>query len=154
MEELPSSPRVRHATGDDVDALVELLRQLFAIEQDFRFDHERQRRGLRLLLDDRDGAVVLIAESAGRAVGMCSVQVLTSTAEGGPVGLVEDVVVDADVRGRGIGTALLAAAEDWARDRGLMRLQLLADGTNEPALRFYGKHGWSTTRMICLRRSW
>lgn len=152
MDDSHSSWRVRQATLSDADALIELLRQLFAIERDFRFDADRQRRGLRLLLDDTGGAVVFAAESAGRVVGMCSVQTTISTAEGGPVGLLEDLVVAADFRSRGIGTALLNAADEWARVRRLCRLQLLADRTNAPALRFYERQGWATTRMICLRR--
>ena len=41
---------------------------------------------------------------------MCTVQTLISTAEGGPVGLVEDVIVRADYRGHGIGARLLTEA--------------------------------------------
>ena len=78
--------------------LVALLRQLFAIEEDFRIDEERQRRGLAMLLDNPQ-ALILVAEAAGRVIGMCSGQLLVSTAEGGPALLVEDVVVAEGFRG-------------------------------------------------------
>ncbi len=144
--------KVRPARGEDVEELAGLLGQLFDIEADFAPDISKQRAGLRLLLG-RPDALVAVAEAAGRAVGMCSVQTLVSTAEGGCVGLLEDLVVREEWRGRGVGTRLLQAAERWARHRGLLRLQLLADLGNAPALGFYGARGWGRTRLVALRRT-
>lgn len=142
---------VREGRAGDVEELVALLGELFALEPDFAVDSEKQRRGLGLLLGRAD-ALVAVAEAGGRAVGMCSVQTLVSTAEGGPVGLVEDLVVHPAHRGRGLGRALLARAEAWAEAQGLRRLQLLADRENRPALAFYAARGWGPTRLVCLRR--
>ena len=141
---------MRAARQEELEPMVALLRLLFAIEADFRFDAARQRRGLGLLLQD-DRARVLVARVNGRVVGMCTGQVVISTAEGGPALLVEDVVVDPDHRGRGVGSALLAALTDWARGHGVRRLQLLADGTNGPALAFYDRLGWRATALVCRR---
>ena len=141
---------VRPARMEDLERLVGLLGLLFAMEEDFCFDAARQRQGLALLLDD-ERARVLVAERADEVVGMCTGQLVVSTAEGGPALLVEDVVVDADHRGRGVGRALLAALADWARGRGVRRLQLLADGSNGPALAFYDRLGWRATALVCRR---
>jgi GNAT superfamily N-acetyltransferase len=143
--------KIRVARDEDIEELAGLLGRLFTIEADFAPDAVKQTAGLRLLLA-RPDALVAVAEAGGRAVGMCSVQTLVSTAEGGPVGLLEDLVVREESRGRGIGTLLLQAAERWARDRGLVRLQLLADRTNAPALGFYGARGWGGTLLVALRR--
>ena len=128
-----------------------LLEQLFAIEQDFVPDPEKQQRGLALLLDSTKSRI-FVAEQAGRIVGMLTVQLLISTAEGGTAGLVEDVVVDEAYRDRGIGKALLQHLEAWAIQTGTTRLQLLADRNNHSALGFYEKQGWSATGLIGLRR--
>ena len=141
---------VRAARPTDVARMVSLLDLLFAIEADFRPDPARQRQGLTLLLDD-ERARVLVAERADGVVGMCTGQLVVSTAEGGPALLVEDVVVDPDHRGRGVGRTLLAALADWARGRGVRRLQLLADGNNGPALAFYERLGWRATALVCRR---
>ena len=141
---------VRPARMEDLERLVGLLDLLFTIEADFRPDPARQQQGLALLLDD-ERARVLVAERADGVVGMCTGQLVVSTAEGGPALLVEDVVVDANHRGRGVGRALLAALADWARGRGVRRLQLLADGTNGPALAFYDRLGWRATALVCRR---
>ena len=142
---------IRPARPDDLDALVELLRILFGIEADFAFDAARQRRGLAMLLV-HEGAVVLVAEAAGQVIGMCSGQLTISTAEGGFALLVEDVVVAQNWQGKGVGRALLAALEQWAADRNIGRLQLLADRNNAAALEFYRKLGWQGTELICQRR--
>jgi len=143
---------IRKATAADVEALVTLLADLFSIEADFHPDAERQRRGLALLLAAPAQGLVLVAERGGAVVGMVTVQLVVSTAEGAQSGLVEDMVVTSGERGRGVGRRLLEVAESWARERGATRLQLLADRENGPALRFYERMGWRGTRLVCLRR--
>jgi GNAT superfamily N-acetyltransferase len=143
---------IRSAHPADLDVLVALLTALFSIEADFRPDPERQRRGLALMLEEPARRAVLVAESAGAVVGMVTAQLVVSTAEGGLSALVEDMVVEAAQRGRGIGRHLLAAIEAWARERGAMRLQLLADRENAPALAFYERMGWRPTQLVCWRR--
>lgn len=143
---------VRSATRDDIPAMVGLLERLFSIEADFSPDHARQRRGLEMLLKRSTQAAVWVAETEGRVIGMCTAQILVSTAQGSEVALVEDVVVDGAVRGAGIGRGLLTAVEQWARKRGVTRLQLLADTANEPALSFYHALAWRPTQLAAWRK--
>jgi len=132
-----------------------LLRELFSMEADFIVDEQRQRRGLHLMLDGcLKHRCIKVAEVKGQVIGMGTAQTLISTAEGGIVALVEDVVVDLQCRGQGIGRKLMASLEDWSRRRGATRMQLLADRDNLSALDFYDKIGWRLTQLICLRRQW
>ena len=144
---------VRPAKISDLPALVDLLCQLFSIEIDFAVRPKRHARGLRLLLGAvrRRRAYVAVAESHDEVVGMATVQAVVSTAEGARSGWIEDVVVREDLRGAGVGTTLMADIARWARDNGLVRLQLLADRRNRPALAFYDRLAFQTTNMICLR---
>ena len=152
---MPTGTAVRAARAEDLDALVALLHQLFSIEQDFRPDAARQRRGLSLLLAEQAGPAtrtVLVAERGGRVIGMVTAQLVISTAEGAPSALVEDLLVEAGARGGGVGARLLEAVEGWAAERGATRLQLLADRDNAPALAFYARRGWSPTALVAWRR--
>jgi len=151
MSNKPSC-HIRIATESDIPDLVALLQDLFAIEADFNGDPVKQERGLRLLLES-PGGKIWVAEERGHIVGLCTLQILISTAEGGPVGLVEDVVVVSDRRGFGIGRQLLAALEIWAVQHGLSRLQLLADRENRSALDFYQRLDWRETKLIALRKT-
>lgn len=152
---IPMDITIRNAQHDDRDAMVVLLEELFSIEADFAIDKARQQRGLTLMLDGcRKHACLKVAVVDETVVGMGTAQTLVSTAEGGLVAMVEDIVVATSYRNMGIGRMLMAAIETWARDRGVSRLHLLADRTNAPALAFYDHIGWQPTRMICLRRKW
>lgn len=143
---------IRCAEKNDVPEMVQLLGKLFSIEVDFRFCSSHVTRGLLGLLESST-AQVWVAQHEGNVIGMCTLQTLISTAEGGEVGLVEDVVVHEKHRGRGVGQALVKQAESWARQSGLKRLQLLADRNNKAALTFYDQMGWKKTSLNCRRRS-
>jgi GNAT superfamily N-acetyltransferase len=143
---------VRPATVADIEACVALVRQLFALEADFEFDADRVRRGLTLLMGSGDDRIVLVVDCEGAVVAMVTLQIVVSTAEGGLSVWLEDLVVDAAVRRAGLGALLLSAAEQWALSRGAHRLQLVADAGNLPALAFYAKRGWSTTRLVVRRQ--
>lgn len=52
-----------------------------------------------------------------------------------------DLRVHPDARGRGIGTALLKHATDWARENGCRQLKVETSNVDVPACRFYAKQG-------------
>jgi GNAT superfamily N-acetyltransferase len=57
-------------------------------------------------------------------------------------GHVSILAVARDAEGQGIGAALLAAAEEWARANGFTRLTLSVFAENDRARRFYERQGW------------
>ncbi len=133
--------------------MCDLLRDLFTVEADFEFDAAKQAKGLSMLVSDPSGrAFVGVAVADNCIAGMATVQTLVSTAEGGRVGFVEDVIVDKRCRCRNVGTLLIGKIIAWSREQGLSRLQLLADRENHLALNFYTSRGWDFTKLICLRK--
>ena len=84
---------IRRARPSDVPSMCGLLYELFSLETDFEPAPETQEKGISALIKARNSALVLVAEKGGEVLGMCSVQVLISTAEGGRVGLLEDLVI-------------------------------------------------------------
>ncbi|WP_456388581.1 N-acetyltransferase family protein [Desulfolithobacter sp.] len=147
----PEEYIVRPARRADLQALTSLLEILFSIEEDFFFDETLQRQGLDLLFDNHR-AIVLVAEQQGLVVGMCTGQLLISTATGRVKVMVEDVVVLPGHQGCGVGSRLLGKLVDWATSRGASHLQLLADRNNHPALGFYSRLGWQPTSLICFHK--
>ena len=63
----------------------------------------------------------------------------------GPVALLDELYVVPELRGRGLGSALLAAAEAAAVKRGAEILEINVDGYDRGARRFYERHGYSNT---------
>jgi ribosomal protein S18 acetylase RimI-like enzyme len=82
---------------------------------------------------EADQLPALVAESGGERVGL-----LTYCIENGQL---EVVSVDALLRRRGVGGALLAAAEEVAMAEGCRRLWLITTNDNLDALRFYQRRG-------------
>ncbi len=144
---------IKNASIQDIDNLVKLLKQLFAIEKDFCFDAEKHHQGLKMMIDGCGRhRVVKTAWIDQTLVGMCTAQTRISTATGHHSAVLEDLVVDHRYRGCGAGPALLNAICEWAERRGIKHLSLLADRDNTPALDFYQKHQWKQTRLICLTK--
>jgi ribosomal protein S18 acetylase RimI-like enzyme len=59
----------------------------------------------------------------------------------------EVVTLHTAVPERGLGSALLATATDYARQQGCHRIWLITTNDNEPAIRFYKKRGWRLTAV-------
>lgn len=72
-------------------------------------------------------------------------------AEGGassPVGYLEGWYVDADLRGQGVGRALVQAAEDWARGLGLTEMGSDTWLDNEASIRAHIKLGYTEEERL------
>ncbi|MGH3671985.1 MAG: GNAT family N-acetyltransferase [Pseudonocardiaceae bacterium] len=63
----------------------------------------------------------------------------------GPVALLDELYVAPELRGRGIGSTLLTAAEATIRERGGELLEINVDGADFDARRFYARHGYNNT---------
>jgi GNAT superfamily N-acetyltransferase len=143
--------RIDEATASDIPQLADLLALLFAQEADFHPDRERQMRGLQLILAAPDRGRIFIARSEGGVVGMVNLQFTISTAEGAAACWLEDLVVRAEFRHRGIGSRLLHHAVDYARAHAFVRITLLTDRLNEQAIRFYRRHSFRPSEMTPMR---
>jgi GNAT superfamily N-acetyltransferase len=140
------------ATADDLPDLADLLAELFALESDFAPDRARQLAGLRLILEQPALGRLFVLRVAGRVAGMANALVTVSTAEGGRVLLLEDVIISGRHRGSGLGRRLVEHVFEWARGQGMTRVTLLADRANAPALAFYERLGFGPSAMRVLRR--
>jgi ribosomal protein S18 acetylase RimI-like enzyme len=144
---------IRPAKVADVPAMAGLLAELFAVETEFTVDRAKQERALRMVIE-RPSAAAWVAEAPDKqVVGMVTAQTVVSTAEGGESAWVEDVIVRQDWRRRGVGRKLIEGVESWCRGRGITRMQLLADSSNEEAMAFYARRSpWQRTRMVAFRK--
>ncbi len=129
----------------------ELLGLLFAQEAEFQPDRSLQSSGLHKIIDSPECGQILILREGNSLVGMVNLLFTISTALGGQVAILEDMVVHPDYRGSGAGSKLLQAAIDFAKSAGCRRITLLTDKTNEAAQRFYKRHRFGLSEMIPMR---
>ena len=121
--------RVRRALRSDLDALAEL-------EQAFPGDRMARSSFARLLA--RDSAEVWVAELGGQVVG----DAVVLFRRGFDSARLYSMVVDQRFRGRGIARSLLEAAEEGARERGVVVMRLEVREDNAPALALYRRAGY------------
>ena len=67
-----------------------------------------------------------------------------------PVGYIEGWYVDADLRRRGVGRALVEAAEAWASSRGCRQMASDAEVANVTSQHAHGALGYETTARLVL----
>lgn len=94
------------------------------------------------------GEMTLVAEddaAPGRLLAVGTLHATPVLHRAGPVGRVSALVVDSDVRGRGIGRAMMAAAEQWAVERGCVLIEVTSNQRREDAHRFYEGLGYERT---------
>ena len=90
-----------------------------------------------IALARRDGnATVLLGRDGGKPAASVLV------GHDGHRGWVYYVSVDPDCRGKGFGRAIMQAAEDWLRGRGIQKLQLMVRGDNAQVQAFYESIGY------------
>lgn len=145
------SPLVASATAADLPAMVALLGELFAQEHDFQPAPEKQRRGLEMLLERPEAGQLFVLRQGEAVLGMVNLLQTISTAEGAPVGILEDLIIAAPHRGQGLAKLLVHGVLDWARARGLARVTLLTDHDNLRAQAFYAGFGFQPSAMQVMR---
>lgn len=68
-------------------------------------------------------------------------------------GWVYYVAVAESARGTGTGSALMVAAEDWLRDRGIPKLMLMVRADNDAVHGFYESRGYAAEDVV-VRSKW
>ena len=151
---------VRVATEADYEDICRLFEELdelhrVAVPQVFRLSEgpARPKEHIYGVLSDNN-ATLLVAEDSGRLVGLIEVAVRESA----PVpimvprryGYIENIVVLNISHRRGIGRALMAAAEHWAKYKGVTAFELNVWNFNKMAIAFFEAMGYS----IASHRMW
>lgn len=145
-------PRVEPATIEDLPALTELVMDLFSKSGDFSPDRAVQEKGLQLILEQPSRGRIFVLRNNHRIFGMVNLLFTISTARGGFVILMEDVIVHPDHRGQGYGSMLLKHVVEFAKQKNFKRITLLTDKISQESQEFFQKNGFEYSNMIPMRR--
>lgn len=145
--------RLRFAGREDLPVILSFIRELAKYE---KLLHEVEADEAVLeqnLFGEKPYAEVVLAEYEDKQVGFALFFHNFSTFLGRPGIYLEDLYVQPDYRGRGIGGELLAFLAHLAVTRGCGRLEWSVLDWNTPAINFYNKLGaqamdeWTTFRL-------
>ncbi|WP_240772765.1 GNAT family N-acetyltransferase [Phragmitibacter flavus] len=153
MPEIPDNalPHIEPATLEDLTQLTDLVMALLGEEEDFTPDRIKQEHGLKLILEQPNRGRIFVLRTDHSIIGMVNLLFTISTAEGGTVILMEDVIVHPMHRGQGYGSMLLKYAKDFARQKQFRRITLLTDRISAESQHFFQKHGFVFSHMIPMR---
>ena len=145
------SIRIEPATIEDLSELTDLVMSLMAIEADFHPDAEKQRHGLQLILEQPSRGRIFVLRNDHRVIGMVNLLFTISTAEGGFVILMEDVIIALEHRGQGYGTLLVNHVKEFADKKDFKRITLLTDRVSDQSQRFFARNGFVLSHMVPMR---
>ena len=145
---------IRAARVDDADGLADAWRAFgrYYADIDPQLFRVPEAEGLPAWFDSRlredrgDDTLWLVAERDGRVVGFVQAQIWPPAEDADrhlmrevsePILKVDSIMVMADERGAGIGTALMSAAETWGRERGATRAVVISYANSPSSIPFY-----------------
>ena len=132
---------IRRARESDAQAVTALLAQL-----GYPLEVEAVSPVLAEIVTD-PAHVVLVAEEDGEVVGFVNANFRPQLHHLAPVGTIDELVVDADRRGRRIGERLVEAVLEEARRRGAGVVEVTTHNRRERARAFYRRCGFEASSI-------
>ena len=133
---------IREADVKDLDGLLELYLHLHEESIPAR-DAHLQKTWEKIMGDENYHIVV--CEIDGKIVSSCVCLIVPNlTHNVRPYALVENVVTDADHRGKGYATACLNRAREIAVSMNCYKIMLMTGSKKESTLRFYSNAGYNS----------
>jgi aminoglycoside 6'-N-acetyltransferase I len=142
--------RVRKYRNDDWSEWLRMSLALFPHHTD-----DELAGGMREFRNRADAEVFTAERDDGTIAGFVEVgsRPYADGCDSSPVGYIEAWYVDPDVRRAGVGRALLAAAEDWARERGYTEMASDALLDNHVSHRAHERAGYAEVdRVVQFRK--
>lgn len=87
--------------------------------------------------------VALVLNGSGEAVGYC-----ISTISGDRIGEIESLYVSPELRGIGLGDALMQVSLAWLFEQRVSRTRLTVAAGNEQVFDFYAKYGFYPAKIV------
>ncbi len=134
-------PRTRLAAAHDlpaVAALFDAYRQFYEQPADL----PRAARFIRQRFERQESVLLVAEDETGALLGFCQLYPSFCSVIAAPIYALYDLYVRPEARRSGAGRALLRAAEDLARQRGIARMDLTTARSNLPAQALYESLGW------------
>jgi GNAT superfamily N-acetyltransferase len=137
---MPDKPKltIRDARHEDAPVLAALMTVL-----GYPTQPRNMSAGLNRVLADPAFRTIVAVTADNRVVGFAGFRVGPTFAGDELECEIVALVVEPTYRSQGVGSAIVAAGEEWARSRGASTMMLGTRGDRERAHRFYAREGYS-----------
>lgn len=134
---------LREAGTRDRELLIALMRGLYEAEH-MAFDEARAARTLDGLLADPSQGRAWMVERDGQPIGYAVLTLGYSLEFGGRFALLDELFIQEEHRGAGVGRRALARIAEVCRELGLVAVRLEVERANRVAQELYRKVGFET----------
>lgn len=134
------TPRIRRADPSDADRLAVMLHA-------FNTEFDTETPGVEVLAERLRtllaGASTFAVLADDPAAGVALVTLRPNVWSDGPVALLDEMYVEPEQRGTGIGSAILQHMVEICRELDVAAIEINVDESDAGAMRFYERHGFS-----------
>lgn len=145
---------IRLAKIGDRDAILSLLNELInEVNKKSRkppgfTDKQNKRRKIYQELIKRDDVKIFVAEENSCLIGVADLFIMPIMRRGYCRGHLEDLVVTKEMRGKGIGTALINSIKEYCKNNDIKVIKLTSGLELNGAHKFYKKNGGVSTEKM------
>ncbi|HEV7563026.1 MAG TPA: GNAT family N-acetyltransferase [Solirubrobacterales bacterium] len=145
---MPAEFEIAPVSGEDYEQLLPLIAAYQRFYEVEAIDEERNRGFFRRFLAPSEEGLLLGARAEGRFLGYACLYWHLSSTQAADTVLMNDLYVEPDARGRGIGRALIGASAEVARERGAAHLEWATAPDNHTAQRLYDSTGAERSEWV------
>lgn len=145
---MPNGIEIAPVSGAEFEQLLPLIgayQRFYEVEE---IDAERNRTFFRRFLAPSEVGMLLGARDSDRLLGYACLYWHFSSTLARETVLMNDLYVEADSRGKGVGRALIEASADVARERGAAHLEWATAPDNLSAQRLYDSTGAERSEWV------
>jgi GNAT superfamily N-acetyltransferase len=135
--------QVRAAALADVPGIAAMVEQYWRLEAIRGFERRSVESTLRELLSHPEHGGCWVADNDRTPCGYLTAVYMLSVEHGGSMAEIDEFFVEATHRSSGVGSRLIAAAEQDMAALGIKRVQLQLKRGNELGLKFYERRGFT-----------
>lgn len=132
----------KKSTAKDIPALKKLIQKLYLHENIIYSEHDIQNALQKLFENDILGSAWLIIFNNNIA-GYLIITSAFSIEFNGETAFIDEIFIEENFRGKGLGQNALKFAEDFSRSKGYHAIRLEAEISNESAHNLYKKTGFN-----------
>ncbi len=144
--------QIRACETSDIETLTHMMRDFYMIDA-YPFDEKTAAHRIGQFLSQPDWGRICLIESDGAVAGYYALTYIYSFEFGGRMAFVDELYINPEFRGRGLGKFAIGDILEFAKASGLKMLYLEIEPENHNAAKLYKACGFEMSRRGLMRRS-